>query len=58
MKALLVPGPENMLMMVAEDVELPGVVVKKLEADVGQVVFGGLLSSDPDETKLLGVHSQ
>ena len=38
------------MMIIADDVVLLGVVVKKLEADVGEVVFGGLFGTDPVET--------
>ena len=48
-KTFLVPDPEVMLMIIAEEVVLPGVVVKELEADVVEVVLGGLLGSDPVE---------
>ena len=50
-KALLVPGPEKLLKMIGVDVGMPGVIMKKLEADVGEVVFGGLLVFDPVEPK-------
>ena len=37
-------------MIIAEEIVLPGVVVKELEADFVEVVLGGLLGSDPVET--------
>ena len=37
-------------MIIAEEVVVPGVVVKELETDVVEVVLGGLLCSDPVET--------
>ena len=37
-------------MMNAEDIELLRVVMKKIEAAVGGVVFVGLLGTDPVET--------
>ena len=43
-----------MLMMIAEDGLLHGVVVTKLEKDVGEVVFGVLLGTDPVEIAELG----
>ena len=51
-KTFLVPDPEVMLMMTAEDVVLPGVFVKELEADIGEVELDGLLVTEPVETKL------
>ena len=39
-----------MLIMIAEDIVLTGVVVTKLDANVGEVVIGGLMGSDPVKT--------
>ena len=49
MRALHETDRKFMLMIIAEDVELIGVVVKKIEGDVGEVVFSGLLGSDSVE---------
>ena len=40
-------------MMIGEGVVLPGVVVKILETDVREIVFGGLLGTDHVETEEL-----
>ena len=49
------PGPEGLLMMIAEDGVLNWVVVKKVEKDVGEFAFGVLLGTDPVEIAELGV---
>ena len=50
MKALEEPDPEFMLMMIANDVVLLEEIVTMFEADVREVVVGGLLGTDPVET--------
>ena len=40
------PGPEIMLIMIADDVLLHGLSVKKLEPDLGEVVFVVSLGND------------
>ena len=50
MRALYEPDRKVMLMMIAEDVDLLGVVVKKIGVDVFEVVFGSLLGTDSLET--------
>ena len=54
MKPLCKPDPEVMLIMIADDVVLPGIVVTKLEANVGEVILGGFLGTDPVKTTELG----
>ena len=40
------PGPEIMLIMIADDVLLHGLAVKKLDTDLGEVVFVVSLGND------------
>ena len=52
------PGPEIMLIMIADDVLLHGLAVKKLDTDLGEVVFVVSLGNDTVKKTEQGVRSQ